>query len=285
VEGEKQAIHLYQEIIRQHRDWSSDQVQEELVNQIFDTKRRTRLEAAFTWVKQTLKRLIDQQPETVFQAREKELLKARLKKTILQLPFPAQLYADEPDLLTKNEVYYERSQDGSTRLRVGGAYILIAKSWFNLVFTLAHELAHSIDPCELRAAGLAMPAYDRISACFLMQGMIALGKNRSECGPNDQLSETFADWLAVQVTIEALKIFATEFHPAQVINAMRNSVRDLCEQENDQFELDTDLHPSPHTRINTIFGPPIRKFLGCENPEPVSNYCTFEASNSKASHQ
>jgi hypothetical protein len=276
IEGERQALRLYEDIIHQHSNWTSKQVDEELANQIYTAKRRTRIESAYRWVKQAMKNLIDGQPAHIFQAKDKELIKARLKKTELQLPFPASVYSDEPDLLTRNEVYYERRSDGQLRLRVGGAYVLIAKSWFNLVFTLAHELGHAIDPCEIKAAGISLQAYERISTCFIQTGLVALDKNRSECGANDQLSETFADWLAVQITIEALKIFATEFHGTQVINAARNSVRDLCEQDMDTKELDIETHPHPQIRINQIFGPPIRSFLGCPTDIEAKPYCNFE---------
>lgn len=304
IEGEKQAVQLYRQIIKEHRDWTSDQVDNELVRQIFDTKRKIRLESAYYWVKLSIKRFIDRQPSSVFRDEDKLFLKSRINKTKLQLPFPAQVYADEPDLLTKNEVYYERLNSGETRLRVGGAYVLIAKSWFNIVFTIAHELAHSIDPCEIRAAGHPIPAYNQLSSCFLKSGLIALLKERTECGANDQLSETFADWLAVQVTIDALGLYVSQANatnsplarsPAQasslpnfkrsildqVLSSARNSVRDLCEQESEDMEMvEETIHPPPHVRINLIFGPPIQQFLGCPNIPSIQNYCTFEPQES-----
>ena len=280
IEGEKIALNLYTDIIHAHRDWSIDQIDEEMAIQTFTPARRGRLESAFHWVKNNIEQFIDQQPSSVFTLYEKQLIKARLRKTKLELPLPASIYADEPDLLTKNEIYYERTQEGKMRLRVGGAYVFVAKSWFNLVFTLAHELAHSIDPCEIRAVRLSFPAYDQLTACFLQNGLITTGKDRSECGANDQLSETFADWLAVQITAKALKHFSTEFHGPQIIDAARNSVRDLCEQEIEANDIGTEFHPSPSVRISKIFGnnPTIRSLLGCE-AEPVVGpaYCTLKS--------
>ncbi len=236
-----------------------------LVKEIFTPTRRARVESAYQWVKRTMEEFINRQPHETFSAQEKKQLKARLRKTKLELPPPVSVYADEPDLFTKNDVFYERLANGDMRMRVGGAYLLSAKSWFNLVFTLAHEFAHSIDPCELRAADLSIPAYDRIYACFLQNGLIAARKTRQECGENDQLSETFADWMAVQVVAEALSHFSTEFHGNQLANAATNSVRDLCEQGESPSELNLDLHPSPEIRIDRIFGhnPRIREVLGC----------------------
>ena len=279
VDGEKYALKLYRAIIQDHRDWTLEQIDEELVKKIFTPAQKNRIEGAFRWVLRTLEHFIDQQPPEVFNLREKNQLKSRLRKVQLQLPPPASLYADEPDLFTRNEIYYERTSSAQLRLRIGGAYVFIAKSWFNLVDTLAHELAHAIDPCEIRFVHLSFPAYDRLTACFLDHGLIATRKNRLECGENDQLSETFADWIAVQVTAEALRSFSTEFHSTQIINAARNSVRDLCEQDSEDTELDLEHHPSPQVRIAKIFGenPLVRQVLGCSPSENISHYCTFES--------
>jgi hypothetical protein len=282
VDGELQALRTYEKIIHEHPDWSSERVDDELVATIYTPERRKRLESAYRWVEHTLEQFVVRQPENVFTLSEKKQLIARLRKTELEVPPPVAVYADEPDLFTKNDVFYERTADGKMRMRVGGAYLLTAKSWFNMVFTMGHEFAHAIDPCELRAARLTIPAYDRISACFMAHGLVAARKTRHECGENDQLSETFADWMAVQVVSEALKHFATEFHGPQLVNAAANSVRDLCEQDDDDGELDLEFHPSPEIRIDRIFArnPAIRDVLGCgtltaEN-DPFPEYCGFD---------
>ncbi len=278
IDGEMQALKIYKDIIRQHRDWNVEQIDEELVHQIFNPKRREQVLTAARWVKRQIENFISRQPRSVFNAQEKRQILSRIRKTELELPPPISLYADEPDLFTRNEVYYQRTLDGKMRLRVGGAFLLIAKSWFNLVFTLAHEWAHSIDPCEIRSAHLSFPAYDRLTACLLQRGLIISHKTRSECQENDQLSETFADWIAVQITADALASFSTEFQTDQIINAARNSVRDLCEQDED-IEIDTLSYPAPRVRIEGIFGnnPHIRHLLGCTLPKKEPSYCTFES--------
>ncbi len=278
IEGERQTVKLYEEIIHKHRNWNVEQVNEELVQKIFDPNRRARILSAFTWVKHSLEHFIEQQPETVFNSIEKLQLKTRVHKTTLQIPPPASIYSDEPGIITKNEAFYERTSNGQMRLRVGGAYLFIAKSWFNLVFTLAHELAHSIDPCEIRTVRESFPAYDHLQACLIQNRIIATSPSRSECGENDQLSETFADWFAVQITAIALQLYSTEFDHSQILKAARNSVRDLCEQDDDINEIDTDLHPSPHMRIDQIFGrnPEIRRLLGCGPAPKAAAYCQFQ---------
>ena len=123
VDGELQALRTYEKIIHEHPDWSSEQVDQELVSTIYTTKRRERLQAAYRWVEHTLELFINRQPEHVFTAGEKKQLIARLRKTELQLPPPVAAYADEPDLFTKNDVFYERTLEGRMRMRVGGAYL------------------------------------------------------------------------------------------------------------------------------------------------------------------
>lgn len=225
---------------------------------------------------------IEAQPEVIFTSQEKQELKLRLIRTDLDLPTRDSPYSDEPDLLTKSDVFYESLANQKMRLRIGGAYPLSVTSWFNLVFTIAHELAHSIDPCEVRLAHLSYPAYDRLGACLMRQGLIATRQNRSECVHQDQLSETFADWMAVQLTAEALHQFGTEFKGPQLLGAAINSVKDLCEEETSIYEENIDFHPPARVRINLIFGknPKIRKILGCDlepnsNSQSSKNYCTF----------
>ncbi|MCM2323658.1 MAG: hypothetical protein NDJ90_10400 [Oligoflexia bacterium] len=281
LEGELMALRAYEEIIRAHPDWTVEQIDEELTRTIYTPVVRRRAQAAFRWVQRSLEQIIERQPLRVFPREEKRWLQKRLRETQLELPPPASLYADEPSLFTKNDVYYERLRDGRKRLRVGGAYLLAAKSWFNLIFTMAHELAHAIDPCEVRSElqerPLEFAAYGRLSACFLRNELIDAESARRECGPNDQLAETFADWLAARVSAQALANFATEFHGPALTQAITNSVRDLCEQDDPQDELDTRFHPAPEARIDRIFGrnPRIRALLGCGPPARLEEYCAF----------
>jgi hypothetical protein len=279
VEGERIVTSMYKDIIEKNPDWTEEQVDDELARQIFTPVRRGRLEAAYHWVQNRIEQIIESQPEHVFTAHEKKVLRQRIHNTTLEIPPPASIYADEPELLTKNDVFYERTTDGTTRMRVGGAYLFTAKSWFNMVFTMGHELGHSIDPCEIRNARLSFPAYDRLEACFQKTGIVATSKNRAECENNDQLSEAFADWIGTQVVSDALRIFSAEFHGTQLVNAASNSVRDLCEQD-DANDLDTSDHPPPVVRIEKIFGnqPGIRSVLGCSVPVPSqSQYCGFDS--------
>jgi len=288
VQGERIVASIYKDVISSHPGWSPEQIDDELARRIYTPERRGRIEAAYHWVQNQIERFIEMQPERVFNAEEKKQLIERVRGTLLEIPPPASVYADEPDLLTTNDVFYERTSDGDRRMRIGGAYLYTAKSWFNMVFTMGHELGHSIDPCEIRSAQLSFPSYDRLEACFIRTGIVATPKDRVECDENDQLAEAFADWLGSQITAEALKQFSTVYHGQQLVYATANAVRDLCEQDDDDGDLDIINHPDPHVRIGKIFGrqPEIRAILGCtpydqlllqQHPSDTAAYCGFDS--------
>jgi hypothetical protein len=246
------------------------------ISSVFSEKRKGRIIEIERWVKTELARWIQEQPETVFRARDRRELLARLQSTHLDFPSPKLGYPDEPDLLMNSQAIYERLENHShspRRLRFGAAYVLGASSRFNLVFTIAHELAHAIDPCELRSTGWAVPAFDRLSSCFITAGLAATPKSRIECRRNDQLSETFADWVAVKISARALKQWGSEYPEPQRWAAVGNSIRDLCEE--DHLAEESETHPSPRIRIEKILGtdPEIRTYLGCSASVPA---CSLE---------
>ena len=276
VAGEVEALRLYEEITHKNPKWTSDQVDDELVKGIYTEKRRKRLMDVFTWVVHSMERFIDRQPASVFSPRTKGQLKYRIRSTKLELPPPTSIYAGEPDLFTKNDVYYATLNNGRRVIRVGGAYILTVRSWFNRVFTFGHELAHSIDPCEMESAKLPVPAYEHLENCFAHNGLMRNVKSVNRCGANDQTAEVFADWVAVHITADAIQQYRPKFKsPDDLLNSVINSVRDLCHQES-WLDDDVQYHPEPRTRIEMIFGrsPDIREFLGCK-PADGAAYCTF----------
>ncbi len=280
-EGENSALKIFETIHRQHPHWTMEQKDDELVKKIYTPKATQRIKSAYKWAQSEILKWIDSYPENVLSAKNKARLAEQIRTTHLQLPPPANVYDDERELFTKNDVFYEHEQEGekhSRRMRVGGAFILNVKSWFNLIFTIAHEFGHAIDPCELRGAKIDVPAYRGLTQCFLRQKLIASSMERKECVKNDQLSESFADWLAVKVTLKALKEYSTEFHGEALLNSALNAVKDLCEID-DETPANTEFHPSPKVRIESIFGsnPGIRVLLGCPaTPEKDQQYCELE---------
>jgi len=275
TEGEIEALRIYEEVMHANPELTSEQVDDELVKRIYTDERRKFVEGAYRYARVGIIKLIDSQPKSILVEKEKRKLKSILRKTVLQLPPPADVYGDEPDLLTKNDVYFERLKDGTRRLRVGGAFLLSVKSLFNMVFTIAHELGHSIDPCELLHEGMRPEAYDRLTACFRREKILSGPGKRAECSAGDQLPELFADWVAVQVTAGLLKKYATEFDKSQLLDAAINTVKDLCDEDENFKDVDFGSHPPPQIRIQSVFGthPIIRQVLGCA--PSVQTHCGY----------
>ncbi len=278
VRGELEALRLYETIIHDNPEWTSEQVDEELVKKIYTERRRTIMLETFRWVAREMKRVIDHKPDNVLTRAVKKKLKQRIDTTYLELPPPASIYASEPDLFTKNEMYFESLENNRRVIRVGGAYLLTAKSWFNRVFTLSHELAHAIDPCELRADKIDPAAYRRLARCFYQQKIILKDPEQHRCGTKNQLGEAFADWMAAEITATAMEHYKERLKTHDdIVHSAINAVRDLCDQESWVAEGDTDLYPDPAVRIAKIFAhnPKIQKFLQCEVDTNEMPYCSF----------
>ena len=229
-------------------------------------------------MKTEIHKFIERQPPETFSEIERTKMLRELDRTVLELPPPANIYFDELDLLTKNDVYYEQTSSGKKRMRVGGAYLLAAKSWFNQVFTFAHELSHSIDPCEMKFAGVHVHAYDRLESCLLNKKVIYKTSNWSACGDTDQFPEAFADWIAASITAESFVREIDQFHSKQDReSAAINAVKDICDEGSSWVEIDTVLHPPPRARVEGIFGSnqEVRRFLDCRVPRKSAEPCSF----------
>lgn len=278
LKGEISALRLYEKILHAHKGWTSEKVEIELVRRIYTRQRVQQLHVTFNWVKTEVRRFIQRQAPGVFSAEERKGMLRELDRTILQLPPPVSVYADELDLLTKNDVYYEQTANGVKRMRIGGAYLLAVKSWFNRVFTFAHELAHSIDPCEIKAAGLNIRAYDRLETCLLQKKVIYRSPDWSRCSANDQYPEAFADWVASSITAEAFVLKIDAFHSFQDREAAAiNAVKDICDEGSSWVKIDMTQYPSPKIRVEEIFGAnqEVRRFLDCKIPKRGGDQCHF----------
>ena len=264
AEGEVETLRIYENLIRRNRRLPMESIEELLVKRIYTPARTRRVREIFETARERLVRFIDYQPFQSLSMEEKARLKARVTRAQLQLPPPASVYADEPDLFTRNDVFYERSGVDNIRIRVGGALLFTVQSRFNLAFTLAHELAHSIDPCELRSLGMETKFYTPVVGC-----LAAVESIESACNSSGVLAESFADWVATHIVAEILEEMAPKYTPTQVRSALYNSVRDLCQEDEElltgpQVGLSAS-HPSNANRVNHIFAahPGIRRLLGC----------------------
>lgn len=274
--GEIRALRKMRGLIQKNPSWTSEQVQEQLVKEIYTEKRRSLAFENFEWVRKHLVKSIENQPASIFSDGEKEVLKGRIEKVVLELPPPASVYSDSADLVTKNTVYYERTPKGELRLRVGGAYLLTANSKFNMIYTFAHELAHAIDPCETHFANVSPRQYPHLISCFIEAGWIE--KERAHCGRDEQVSEAFADWMAAGIVGDAIEEFGKRYSQANKVRSAINATRDLCEQSSRPDALDLRAHQQPNIRIGSIMGenPKVKKSLDCSFKENDIRYCNFQ---------
>lgn len=291
-EGEVEVLRIYESIIRNNRRLSPEKVDELLVRKVYTPDRTRRIRELFAKAKVRLIKFIDAQPFQALSEIDKDTLRRRIERVQLELPPPARIYADEPDLFTRNDVYYERTVDGTVRIRMGGALLFTVRSQYNLAFTLSHELAHAIDPCELRADNIDILSYRGLAECFGSP----IDTLASECSANGKLSEVFADWVATHVVADILSESAKKFTSSQVRSAVFNTVRDLCREDDDEMaDVDAGLsasHPNAAFRVNRIFAqhPEIRKLLGCRDQNGpslpgVPAYCFWPTKTSAARHQ
>lgn len=278
IKGEVEALRLYEKIIHEHPTWNNEQVDEELVTRIYTPKRKKILLDTYEWIRKRMVKFIEKQSSNSISEEAKKELIRRINNIKLELPPPASIYSNEPDLFTKNDVYYENFTGERRVIRVGGAYLLTAKSWFNRVFTLAHEMSHAIDPCELQMAQIQVSGYQKLLDCFQNDKGIQFGNLSSGCSKNNFVGELFSDWLATRMTVQALEMYASKFRNKEdLINSVINSVKDLCGQES-LLTGDSETHPDPKVRVEKIFGvnPDLRNLLGCSTNSEKIISCTLE---------
>lgn len=275
VSGEVRALRLMRKMVQKNPDWTADQVQENLAIMIYTDQRRERAFKVFEWAKSQILQWIAEKSD-VFNKIERQALIERIQSVTLNMPPPASEYAEAVDLITKNAVYYERTSTGELRLRVGGAYLMSTTSWYNMVFTFAHEIAHSIDPCEMKNFGLVPRSYQPLIQCFVERDWVE--EDRRNCGSLEQVSEVFADWVASEIFSRALSQWSVDYSPEEKIKAAINSTRDLCEQSIEGQSLNLSYHQDPQTRIGQILGlrPQIQTILGCPDLQAKSfQYCSL----------
>jgi hypothetical protein len=277
IDGEVRALRIMRNIVTKNPKLKIDQVEKKLIEEIYTPERRKKIFDSFTWAREEIITLIKNVDEKTLSSDDKIFLLKRLNQVKMELPPPASIYQDAKELYTKNAIYYERTAKGILRIRMGGAFVLNSDSWFNLIFSLAHELAHSIDPCELNDSGKKLKAFNQLTQCFFNKKWIE-SKNVS-CKDNDRLSEVFADWIAAHVLGSALKKNPT-YTLEEKQQATINAVRDLCAQvlvdETENFSA----HHSQQIRIGEIYGnnPIIRKQLQCSQEV---QYCDWFAQKEK----
>ncbi len=301
VESELEVLREYESLVRANPEWTHEELDEALAKSVYTPERVQELTRAFDYSKAQIISFLSKQERQFLSFKAKTELTKIIKSVILDLPPPAIKYQQEPQLLTKSDVYFEKiteKKNITRRVRIGGAYAALKKNWPNLVFTMTHELAHSIDPCELKNQILRSSewlGYQNLQECFsarkiLFKPKVAQGTHPF-CAGQDHLAEMFADWVAIEVLSHALRDSIKEFLidpglSAQEARKQRldrafqvtiGAVHDLCDPDEMDDELDLSQHPSAQTRMTEILGkhPVIRSILGCKSDLHHATYCSF----------
>jgi hypothetical protein len=167
---------------------------------------------------------------------------------------------------------------------------------YTLAFTLAHELSHSVDPCnyslrvleDRRSKQVSYPLPDLI-ACLSDEKSLGLKvNNKGDASvPEDgddcimtRIGEATADTFAADVLADYMDQYAENLSPAQKIVAVENAGRIFCTDRNYKA-ADRDLprdpnkpHPTDDVRLNRILAqqPQLRAILGCAKKEE-HKYC------------
>lgn len=266
-ESESKVLRMFEELVRSHPKETPDQIDERLVRLIYTEKKTETLQALFKKTQllldKKIKRLTGKNSEAY------EFYKKRLEKIKLELPPPASRYSDERSILTGDDALYYELDDDPIKIRVGGALVNSIDSQFNLIQTLAHELAHALSPCSISKTTIPWGFYTRALKC--------LGYTKEkvliECAHPGKMNEIIADWFAASTVAEIIREETKSFNYDEKLAAIKNSVRDLCDYGRDRTPDPkhdwSKAHPSGAERINGIFAqhPRIQSTLQC-SPQP-----------------
>ncbi len=212
--------------------------------------------------------------------------------------------------LLKPNAYYNAS---ANTFSYCAGMISESSSDFTLAMIVAHELAHSIDPCNLsnslnKIMGNSevegsvdvldqQSPYANVISCLRDKASIG-AKNFAEppvqesqsntygdpSPPSkettrvsfcdlDQIGESFSDWVGAEILPEYIRA-QHKLTKNQYINGYANAFRPLCKSFTD-VDMVTE-HPRSQERIDKIIisNPKVRKDMGCP-PEGKFVYCSF----------
>ncbi|WP_413582007.1 hypothetical protein [Bdellovibrio sp. HCB288] len=282
--GEIRALRVLRKIVRTNPGWTTDQVEDELVKRIYTPERKAKLQRIFEYVRGQMTSYLEGQNSNVLRDADKAFLIDRIRRVQLELPVDRTTYADVTDLYTKSEIYYERSSSGDEhRVRVGGAYVLNTSSEYSIIFTMAHELAHAIDPCGIPRNSVNHAVYDELVQCFVDSHWIS--KDEAQCGNKDKSSEVFADWLGTEILARAIRQ-QTSYSLQDKTRAAINAVRDLCDDSSGFEKVNLEYYPTDVVRVGGIFANNalLRKELQCSASSKAKPYCRFDSLPSKGSN-
>lgn len=206
------------------------------------------------------------------------------------------------ELLTPN-AFYQSAEETYTQC---AGYLLQSTSEFQIAMTVGHELSHSIDPCRISTGpeDLALKYKNstdpkklddeypvkNIVSCLrnprsigaknitaVTQATSSKGSAKYSFCDDDQIRESFPDWLAVEVLPKYIETRLKEKNqtltPEQFQIGYSNARRLLCKIPKKSGELRK--HPAIEDRINKIIlvNPKIRAQMGCPREASHAIYC------------
>jgi hypothetical protein len=203
---------------------------------------------------------------------------------------------------------------------------VLSKSRFALAFVVAHELSHSVDPCNLTigpsdwafkyktvdsdSAALRQYPIANVLECLRSEKSVgaksfflnppaassygtygdygvpsaypspsntqpkSFDPSTAFCSHQDQIVESFADWMAAEITPD----YIAKNHPKLTTQQMRNGYSNIFKSGCGEAESDTDVHPLMAKRVDylTLMQPKIRKQMGCAAQVPERITCDYQ---------
>lgn len=184
--------------------------------------------------------------------------------------------------------------------------LLRGQSDFHLMFVIAHELSHSIDPCGIQDSynesiqnfsdeiKMAEKQYALPNLIKCLRDSDSIEASRKEkklwdlfdkktkskvfC-QNDQIGESIADWFSMEVTSSYIESKFPQLTKPEALSAISNIWKPLCQDSDQSHDAKSfNVHPPDEDRVNRLFlaNPKIRQFLGCNNILPKYGYCNGE---------
>lgn len=197
------------------------------------------------------------------------------------------------ELLTLGGYYHSETTPPSFTFCNGT--LLNNTSEFSIADIIAHELTHSIDPCNIEKSTRTNPIYSKPNDLnqseqeYPIQGLISCLRSEASVKAlrnlnsksqstsenifcdNDQIGEAVSDWMAAEVVPEYIQKYHPTLTPEQSQIGYANILRYGASEEYEKYRSSGfDNHSSVRDRINKIFAinPLARKQMNC--PETVN---------------
>jgi hypothetical protein len=296
VEGKKRALSISSSLFSQKAFKKLvEDLRHGLSARLTDPKKKLLLsEKIFPGIKQALLRRIQRLPLEASQ-------RQRMVHKVMNVRLDSETTCDAGGvpLLYRATARYDSEFNS---LRVCDGALSKNASEFKLVHSVAHEIAHSVDPCHIAEdsvpGALQYSTYSNrevMESEYPVRGLLACLRSESSIGAtgrpadspvesadfkstavvydfceNDQINEAVADWFSNEVLTE----FLAQSHPALGPSQWREGFSNIFRLNCNDTTSSEDVHPSIQSRLNRLLlvQPQVRKQLGCFQPSAFK-YC------------